>query len=393
VKCPVPCTDVGLSNTAEPGDLSTMTLSSDTYNCDVKNANCQKNDITKVQVIDEKTTELTFQQNHGMLNGDEITLGDNILCATNDKVCTEEMLSALKGVYKFADSTSNSGTAPDTYIASHRFSTTANNRVARINIGWPSPAPQFQIVYANADLSVGNIGRGGQWAHRARARTQEEVLATQERANLRVCWRFGANGAKYVQEVGRMTIRNPAPMTGATLSMSSTSRIIVAPMILTFSTAGGVTGLRYEQAEDSLRLKIDFTHTNLLDIVYSDLDGTEIPKGNVATDDDVSEASQVICGKLFLELWSADQERGFPLPKGCYYKGYPTGNRREIFILFEGKSGFERTRSTCWSSMASCERTIDPLLSTKSHQAGSLWKSTLWTMLPHVPTRRSSEAL
>ena len=26
---------------------------------------------------------------------------------------------------------------------------------------------------------------------------------------------------------------------------------------------------------------------------------------------------------------SADMERGFPMPKGCYYKGYPTGNRRE----------------------------------------------------------------
>jgi hypothetical protein len=23
-------------------------------------------------------------------------------------------------------------------------------------------------------------------------------------------------------------------------------------------------------------------------------------------------------------------ERGFPMPKGCYYKGYPTGNRREV---------------------------------------------------------------
>ena len=25
-------------------------------------------------------------------------------------------------------------------------------------------------------------------------------------------------------------------------------------------------------------------------------------------------------------------ERGFPMPKGCYYKGYPTGNRREVWV-------------------------------------------------------------
>lgn len=341
VKCPVPCTQVGLSNSAEPGDLSTMTLSSDNFNCDVKNTNCQTNDITQVQVIDEKTTELTFQSNHGMLNGDEITLGDNIYCATNDPVCTSEMLSALKGVFKFADHDSNSGTAPDSYIAAHRFYTTLNKKVARINIGWPKPFPKFQIIYANARPEIGYIGRGGQWIHRTRAKTQEEVMATEERANLRVCWRFGGSGAKYVEEVGKMTIRNPAPMSGATLSMSSTSRQNVAPMVLTFTTAGGVTGLRYEQAEDSLRLKIDFTHTNLVDIVYSDSEGTEIPY-DVPSDDDVSEASQVICGKLFLELWSADMERGFPLPKGCYYKGYPGGNRREVFILFEGKSGLRK---------------------------------------------------
>lgn len=29
---------------------------------------------------------------------------------------------------------------------------------------------------------------------------------------------------------------------------------------------------------------------------------------------------------------SADMERGFPMPKGCYYKGYPTGNRREVWV-------------------------------------------------------------
>eukprot|EP00435_Cladocopium_sp_Y103_P009295 s1472_g2.t1 len=78
-----------------------------------------------------------------------------------------------------------------------------------------------------------------------------------------------------------------------------------------------------------------------LDILYADLAGSEIPF-TVSNEDDFGEASQAICGKLFLELWSADMERGFPMPKGCYYKGYPTGNRREVFVVFEGKNGLRK---------------------------------------------------
>eukprot|EP00931_Biecheleriopsis_adriatica_P048558 TRINITY_DN28067_c0_g1_i1.p1 TRINITY_DN28067_c0_g1~~TRINITY_DN28067_c0_g1_i1.p1 ORF type:complete len:3244 (-),score=551.12 TRINITY_DN28067_c0_g1_i1:114-9845(-) len=341
VKCPVPCTDVGLSNSAEPGDLTTKPLADDAYRCDIANDNCETNDITSVTVIDEDTTELVFQFNHGMLTGDEVTLGDNIHCAPGDPVCTPEMLSALKGVYLFADHDANSGTAPDSYMATHKLFETSNKKIARISIGWPSPAPKFTIIYAGAKPEIGYIGRGGRWTHHSRAQTREEVMATAERANLRVCWRFGGNGAKYVEEVGKMTIRDPAPMLGATLSMTSFSRKVRAPMILTFTTAAGVTGLRYEQAEDSLRLKVVFTHTDLVDILYTDSEASDIPY-DVPKEDDVSEASQTICGKLFLELWSADMERGFPMPKGCYYKGFEGGFRREVFILFEGKSGLRK---------------------------------------------------
>ena len=47
--------------------------------------------------------ELVFQFPHGMRTGDEMTLGDNILCDPLDTVCTPEILAALKGVYEFAD--------------------------------------------------------------------------------------------------------------------------------------------------------------------------------------------------------------------------------------------------------------------------------------------------
>ena len=114
----------------------------------------------------------------------------------------------------------------------------------------PPKAPQFTIIYAGARPEIGYIGRrlcfhmnwspkclemqllrplrmakphgfqvlkpplkrnrlegsrarGGLWTHHSRAQTQEEVMATAERANLRVCWRFGGNGAKYVEEASK----------------------------------------------------------------------------------------------------------------------------------------------------------------------------------------------
>lgn len=342
VKCPVPCSEVTLTSGTEVGDLSTKVLSSDSYNCDVNNENCETNDITSITVVSATETELTFQKDHGLQTGDEITLGANIFCAVGDSVCTDEMLTALKGAFPFADANSNSGTAPEMYLAAHKFTALADPKKGRIQIGWPTgAAPQFTIIYAGARPEIGYIGRGGLWTHHSRAQTREEVMATAERANLRVCWRFGGNGAKYVEEIGKMTIRNPATMLGATISMSSAARKTAVPMILTFTTAGGVTGIRYEEAQDSLRLKIVFLRTDLLDILYADLAGSEIPF-TVSTEDDFGEASQAICGKLFLELWSADMEHGFPMPKGCYYKGYPTGNRREVFVVFEGKNGLRK---------------------------------------------------
>jgi len=344
VNCPVPCQEVTLTDGAVPGDLTTMTQAASNYRCDIDNTNCGVNDITDVKVLSETETELTFQQNHGMLTGEEITLGDNIACDPSvvGNVCTPEMLSALKGVYDYADIDTQNPAAPKSYMAVHKLTETADKKKAIINVGWPEEArPHFTIIYAGARPEINYAGRGGDWVHRTKAITREEIMAEDERANLRVCWKFGGQGAKFVEEIGKMTIRDPAPMIGSTLSMSTTSRKVRAPMVLTFSTAGGVTGLRYEEAEDSLRLKIVFTSCDLIDIVYSDPDGADIPY-DVQDEDDVTEASQTICGKLFLELWSADMEKGFPMPKGCYYKGYPGGYRREIFLLFEGKSGLRK---------------------------------------------------
>ncbi len=48
-------------------------------------------------------------------------------------------------------------------------------------------------------------------------------------------------------------------------------------------------------------------------------------------------ATQYICGKLFIEFWSSDKENGFPVPQGCYHRGY--SNYRILYIVFSAKNG------------------------------------------------------
>jgi hypothetical protein len=194
------------------------------------------------------------------------------------------------------------------------------------------------------------------WTHHTRANTSEEILGAVPRANLRVCWKFAGTGGGFVAEVGRLTIADPSFMEGATLSLTTTQVEERAPMILTFRTTYGVTGLRYQEATGSLRLKIVFTHTNLIDILSTQVETMPVfaqpwdslnpnPQAerpiDIQNDEEGDEDNvvQSTCGKLFLELWSDDVEQGFPLPKGCYYKTYPGANMRELFLLFEGMSG------------------------------------------------------
>jgi len=360
VSCPVPCIDVGTAMSSVPGDISTNVLGNDHFNCLRDGTGCGVNDVANVTVLSDGFTEIVFQEPHGFLDGDEITFGDNICCTPDclgsTPECTPDTLAALKGVYEFADIETKNGMAPSTYMNAHRLMTTADPRKILIQVGWPADRrPIFYIYFDGADRALGIIGRGGQWTHHSRAITREEVMATREEANLRVCWRFGGNGGKYVMEVGKITVRDPAPMEGAMLSMTMSVVKQMAPMIVTFKTATGVIGQRYGQAQNSLRLKVTFTQIDMVDIHYTtklglgqSIDTAADPTGDTAMipddvldEDDFEEANQATCGKLFLEMWSDDMARGFPMPTGCYYKTYRESNMREIFLLFPPKSGMK----------------------------------------------------
>ena len=47
-------------------------------------------------------------------------------------------------------------------------------------------------------------------------------------------------------------------------------------------------------------------------------------------EDELLEARQYICGKLFREVWSSDELNGFPMPRGCYYRTYGQTQERRV---------------------------------------------------------------
>lgn len=97
-------------------------------------------------------------------------------------------------------------------------------------------------------------------------------------------------------------------------------------------------GEDYKLAEGPTQMKILFDEPEKLEVFQSDILGTAINENT--SEDDVKEAKQAICGKLFKELWSDDVTNGFPLPRGCYYRVYKTGNARvELYLVFEPKNG------------------------------------------------------
>ena len=53
-------------------------------------------------------------------------------------------------------------------------------------------------------------------------------------------------------------------------------------------------------------------------VYLSDLESSDLEEVN-SGEDELREAAQYICGKLFKEMWSTDKKNGFPLPKGCFF--------------------------------------------------------------------------
>jgi hypothetical protein len=328
----------------EPGsewNFPTELLTSETVDCK-RGGMCSFVYIQSIDVLDAHTTQLTFTGDPRLLGPgpdgthDYITIS-GVSCGTH---CNDEQLAALQGVFQYADHDTHASGLPDNYILAHQI-TKVSDTVYTIPVGWPDvdpgtgePKPSFRTTPP-----------GAKWMRRNVASTREEIKGVKEKSNLKVCWSFGGNG-KYVMEVGRLNLRDPTVMQAPMVSLSTLAQTdgvnapldsIAAPQIISFKTARGAAGRTYETAVGSMQLKLVYPKTDLIEGLFTN--GNSLV--NDANEDEVAEASQQICGRLFLETWSDDMKNGFPLPKGCYYRLIQTdqGSLPEIGIVFEPKSG------------------------------------------------------
>ncbi|CAL1154076.1 unnamed protein product, partial [Cladocopium goreaui] len=196
------------------------------------------------------------------------------------------------------------------------------------------PYPSFMVNYIE--------NRRGRWQRHSKAITREEIMGEKERIDMKVCWKYtpamGESGpmARHVAQVGTLSLLDPNSMSDCLVSLTSLVKkqtTPYAPMIISFRTATAETGKRYTSLEGRMRLRIYFVRTVALKATFVDGAAIEENQG----EDELNEARQYICGKLFREVWSSDELNGFPMPRGCYYKTY--GQTQELNILFDRKNG------------------------------------------------------
>jgi hypothetical protein len=345
VQCPDPCVEVGYVSDVIDGALSVTTLADDKHACDPQNENCFASDIRAITVLDNTTTELEFTNAPALLKGDVVTLGDNILCFVDkngvaDPRCTDDTIAALRGFQQYGDANDNTANAPDMHLMGHVINSTKDPTKFTISIGWNNPVPKFTIQKTAA-------GKEGRWTVVSRAITKEEIMGVSAKENLKVCWRtppYGGVSGRFVSEIGTLTLVDPHPLADCLVSLSAMGRNQRAPMILSFKTASGAAGQRYSKIQGSTQIKIIFQEIDKLDAVLSDTNTLDIESS--ANEDEVVEATQYICGKLFKELWSSDPDNGFPMPKGCYHRSYgfrkgEDVGKRELYLVFETWSGLK----------------------------------------------------
>ncbi|KAF4662280.1 protein arginine methyltransferase 10 [Perkinsus chesapeaki] len=324
------CPDVttaGCTPITSSDDIPLTTSASDRVDCDAKNQCSGSAYIASITVMsDATTTRLTFASPPKLDTGDWIVLtGNGYACGAQ---CSDEQLSSLMGMFPYGDSSANDNTLQDTYDIGHQI-TKVSDTVYSIPLGWSNNPPSFTVSQ-------------GEWKRTNKAHTREELKGLAERSQMKVCWAPSGLPGKYLYEVGRLSVVGAAVMKGVGLHVStSTAGGVRAPVIISFQTAGGSAGLRYSSAAGRMALRIMVKVPAMFDIHYGDVamnDIAEIPE-----EDEIHEANQLACGKIFREMWSDDADYGFPVPQGCYYRNIrPDGSTitsREITVIFVERSG------------------------------------------------------
>eukprot|EP00930_Biecheleria_cincta_P034426 TRINITY_DN23798_c0_g1_i1.p1 TRINITY_DN23798_c0_g1~~TRINITY_DN23798_c0_g1_i1.p1 ORF type:complete len:3571 (-),score=339.86 TRINITY_DN23798_c0_g1_i1:50-9406(-) len=176
----------------------------------------------------------------------------------------------------------------------------------------------------------------GKW-YRSNTLTIPDIKGTKEISQLAVCW--GDSAGDYYAWAGYINFVNPNYLDSLTLGLTTTAVGRTAPIVITLKTGDNP---QYLAPINSMQLRLTFTNTTALAPAYS----TANPElfSNMKYADQMHEASQSVCGRIFLELYS-DHEFGFPVPKGCYVEMNRYGSKgriQAIYMLFEPKNGLRQ---------------------------------------------------
>ncbi|KAF4663929.1 protein arginine methyltransferase 10 [Perkinsus olseni] len=315
------CPDVttaGCTALTSSDDIPLTINAHDKVDCDAKNQCTGDAYVTAATVMVDGTTRLAFASSPKLDTGDWIVLTGS----------SQEQLSALTGTLPYGDSSANDQSLSDYYEVAHQV-TKITDTIFSVPLGWTDTPPTFTVTQGN-------------WKRTNRAHTREELKGLAERSQMKVCWAPSGLSGKYLYEVGRLSVIEPAVMQGVGLHVTTGSAGGVrAPVVISFRTAGGAAGLPYSRATGRMALKIMVKVPQMFDIHYSDVAMNDIAE--MPDEDELHEANQLACGKIFRELWSDDAEFGFPLPEGCYYRNIkPDGSTitsREITVVFAKRSG------------------------------------------------------
>eukprot|EP00930_Biecheleria_cincta_P035419 TRINITY_DN24361_c0_g2_i1.p1 TRINITY_DN24361_c0_g2~~TRINITY_DN24361_c0_g2_i1.p1 ORF type:complete len:3364 (+),score=509.29 TRINITY_DN24361_c0_g2_i1:80-10171(+) len=179
-----------------------------------------------------------------------------------------------------------------------------------------------------------------------------------------VCWcnaceESDSNYPAFVGQAGTITVKKPLSMPLAALGLTTVMPDVNppfngpgGPVVIAFRT-GDIAS--YAVATGNLHLVIEIqpglvtqgADRNQRDI-YADV---LLPRTNnlqplTLSDDknEPSEADQAFCGRLFLELWSEDED-GFPMPDGCYYSEdttNPDKRVKQLHIIFTERNHLKK---------------------------------------------------
>ncbi|CAK0823637.1 unnamed protein product [Prorocentrum cordatum] len=163
------------------------------------------------------------------------------------------------------------------------------------------------------------------------------------------------NRRKYYATVGQINFAEPARMADAGVHLTSRVPNMESQIVIAFAPNYG--NAEYRSYDVPLVLRILFRD---IDGMLTPLHSGALGESHEALDPELEVpmegASQALCGKLFVEMWTNDAE-GFPLPTGCYvgplYQDKPsvdpyTGDQeatlpkyREYFIVFGSNNGLK----------------------------------------------------